>query len=142
MSKKFYESYIIIDGNLDDSVVEETITKFQNLFAKNEIEVVNVNNIGRRRMAYQIRKRQNGNYVCFELNCDPGLIAKIERAYQLDENILRYLSIHVSDKTKQEKLEHFRNKAQQEEAKLAEQLAQAKADEAASEIVAETTENQ
>ena len=142
MSKKFYESYIIVDGNLDDTAVEEVISKFKSFLAKNEAEVVNVNNIGRRRMAYQIRKRQNGVYLCFELNCEPGFITKLERAYQLDENILRYLSVHVSDRTKQEKLEHFKNKAMQEEARLAEQQAQAKAEETVTETVAEATENQ
>lgn len=93
-----------------------------------------MNNIGRRRMAYPIRKRQNGFYVCFEIMCNPGVIAKIERAYQLDENLLRYLSIQVSDRTKKEKEVHFKNKALQEEAKLAELQANQAKEEAAAEV--------
>lgn len=134
MSKKYYESYVIIDGNLDDNAVQEVVTKFTNLFKKNEIDILNVNNIGRRRMAYPIRKRQNGFYVCFEIMCNPGVIAKIERAYQLDENLLRYLSIQVSDRTKMEKEVHFKNKALQEEAKLAELQANQAKEEAAAEV--------
>lgn len=131
MSKKYYETYIILDGNADDSAVEEMINKYTSLFSKNEVDVLNVNRIGRRRMAYQIRKKQNGYYVCFEIMSNPGLITKIERTYQLDDNVLRYLSIQVSDKTRKEKDEHFRNKAMLEEAKLAElKLAQAKEQEA------------
>ncbi|MBX7043193.1 MAG: 30S ribosomal protein S6 [Ignavibacteria bacterium] len=134
MSKKYYESYVIIDGNLDDNAVQETISKFTNLLKKNEIDILNVNNIGRRRMAYPIRKRQNGFYVCFEIMCNPGVIAKIERAYQLDENLLRYLSIQVSDRTKKEKEVHFKNKALQEEAKLAELQASQAKEEATAEV--------
>lgn len=134
MSKKYYESYVIIDGNLDDNAVQEVVTKFTNVFKKNEIDILNVNNIGRRRMAYPIRKRQNGFYVCFEIMCNPGVIAKIERAYQLDENLLRYLSIQVSDRTKMEKEVHFKNKALQEEAKLAELQANQAKEEAAAEV--------
>lgn len=134
MSKKYYESYVIIDGNLDDNAVQEVVTKFTNLFKKNEIDILNVNNIGRRRMAYPIKRRQNGFYVCFEIMCNPGVIAKIERAYQLDENLLRYLSIQVSDRTKMEKEVHFKNKALQEEAKLAELQANQAKEEAAAEV--------
>ncbi len=120
MSKKFYESYIIIDGNLDDNAITEIISKYEAFFTKNEIEVVQINKIGRRRMAYAIKKKQNGFYVCFEILVSAGLITKLERAYQLDENVLRYLSIHVSQKTKQEKEEHFKNRAMVEAARLAE----------------------
>jgi len=134
LSKKYYESYVIIDGNLDDNAVQDVVTKFTNFFKKNEIDILNVNNIGRRRMAYPIRKRQNGFYVCFEIMCNPGVIAKIERAYQLDENLLRYLSIQVSDRTKKEKEVHFKNKALQEEAKLAELQANQAKEEAAAEV--------
>ncbi len=120
MSKKFYESYIIIDGNLDDNAIAEIISKYEVFFTKNEIEVVQINKIGRRRMAYAIKKKQNGFYVCFEILVSAGLITKLERAYQLDESVLRYLSIHVSQKTKQEKEEHFKNRALVEAARQAE----------------------
>ena len=143
MSKKYYESYIIIDGNLDDVTIEEVISKYDSVFTKNEIDVLQINKIGRRRMAYQIKKKQNGYYVCFEIMVSPGVIAKLERAYQLDENVLRYLSIHVSQKTKQEKEEHFQNRAKIEEARLAElQQIQASEDlEKAKDTVEETVEN-
>ncbi len=111
MQKKFYESYIIIDGNLDDSAVEDEIKKFETFLSKNDIDIAAVNRIGRRRLAYPIRKRANGYYVCFEINCSPELVPKLERVYKLDETILRYLTIFVSGKTRKEKDEHFRNKA-------------------------------
>jgi len=111
LQKKFYESYIIIDGNLDDSAVEDEIKKFETFLSKNDIDIAAVNRIGRRRLAYPIRKRANGYYVCFEINCSPELVPKLERVYKLDETILRYLTIFVSGKTRKEKDEHFRNKA-------------------------------
>ncbi len=111
MLKKLYESYIIIDGNLEDSAIEEEIKKLENLLLKNEIEIVNIDRIGRKRLAYPIRKRLNGFYVCFEMLAFTNLITKIERSYILDDNILRYLTIFTSSKTKKEKEEHFKHKA-------------------------------
>lgn len=111
MSKKFYESYIILDGNLEDTAIEDEIKRYESLLLKNDIEIVNIDRIGRKRLAYAIKKKLNGFYVCFELLAPAGIISKIERAYILDENILRYLTIFVSEKTKKEKVEHFKNKA-------------------------------
>ena len=111
MSKKFYESYVIFDGNLDDSSIEDLIKKYESLFSKNEIEIHNVVWIGRKRLAYEIEKKQNGFYVCFEIYSPADLITKFERSYVLDDSILRYLTIFVSDKTRKEKDEHFKHKA-------------------------------
>ncbi|MBS1517584.1 MAG: 30S ribosomal protein S6 [Bacteroidetes bacterium] len=111
MSKKFYESYVIFDGNLDDSAIEDLIKKYESLFSKNEVELQNAVRIGRKRLSYEIRKKQNGYYVCFEILSPSSLITKIERAYILDDSILRYLTIYVSPKTRKEKDEHFKNKA-------------------------------
>ena len=111
MSKKLYESYIIIDGNLEENAIEEEIKKNEALLAKNEIEIINIDKIGRKRLAYPIKKRQNGYYVCFEILAPANVITKLERSYILDENILRYLTIYISSITKREKEEHFKNKA-------------------------------
>jgi len=111
LGKKYYESYIIIDGNLDDNAVDEIIKKYENLFKKNEIEINNIDKIGRRRLAYPIKKRVNGYYVCFEINSPSNLLSKLERTYILDENILRYLTIYMSSKTIREKEDHLKNKA-------------------------------
>ena len=53
--KKNYESYIIFDGNLEDSNIEEFISKYENLLKKNEVDIKNIDRIGRRRLAYAIK---------------------------------------------------------------------------------------
>ena len=111
MIRRDYESYIIVDGNFEDIQVEEIIKKFENLLIKNKAEIKNIDRIGRKRMAYQIQRKQNGYYVCFEFLGDSDLVAKLERAYRLDENIMRYLSIFVSPRTMKEKEDYFKKKA-------------------------------
>ncbi len=111
MSKRYYESYLIIDGNLEDAAIEEEIKKYETLLGKNEVEIVNIDRMGRKRLAYPIKKRQNGFYVCFEILSSPQLISKLERAYILDENVLRYLTIFMSSRALKEKDEHLKNRA-------------------------------
>lgn len=110
MIKKHYESYIIVDGNYEDNVIEEIIKKYESFFKKNDVEIKNTDRIGRRRLAYAIKKKQNGYYVCFEIIANPQVIAKLERTYKLDENILRYLSIIMDKKTLKEKDDYLKKK--------------------------------
>jgi small subunit ribosomal protein S6 len=114
--KNHYESYIIVDGNYEDNVIEEIIKKYDAFFKKNEVEIKNIDRIGRRRMAYQIKKKQNGFYICFELIAGPEVIAKLERMYKLDENIIRYLTIIMDKKTLKEKDDYLRKKTMLAEA--------------------------
>jgi len=109
--KNHYESYIIVDGNYEDNVIEEIIKKYDAFLKKNEVEIKNVDRIGRRRMAYAIKKKQNGFYICFELIAKAEVIAKLERTYKLDENIIRYLTIIMDKKTLKEKDDYLKKKS-------------------------------
>ena len=127
MIKNHYETYIIVDGNYEDTVIEEIIKKYEAFFKKNEVEIKNIDRIGRRRMAYQIQKKQNGFYVCFEIIADATVIAKLERTYKLDENILRYLTIIMDKKTLKEKEDYLKKKSIMAEAAAQEVKAAAEA---------------
>jgi small subunit ribosomal protein S6 len=109
--KKHYESYIIVDGNYDDNVIEEIVKKYDAFFKKNNVDIKNIDRIGRRRMAYAIKKKQNGYYICFELIAGPEVVAKLERMYKLDENIIRYLSVIMDKKTMKEKDDYLKKKS-------------------------------
>lgn len=69
-------------------------------------------------MAYQIKKKQNGFYICFELIAKPEIIAKLERTYKLDENVIRYLTIIMDKKTLKEKDDYLRKKTMLAEAAI------------------------
>lgn len=135
MSKRDYETYIIVDGNLEDIQIEEIISKYDALYKKHEVEVKNLERIGRRKLAYPIKKKQNGYYICFEFVSDASFIAKLDRAYKLDETLLRFLTIYMSPRTLKEKEDHFKRKALVAEKLEAEQKELAEAEAIKSELV-------
>lgn len=134
MTKRHYESYIILDGNFEDPTIEEVIKKYEDLLKKNKVEIKNTDKIGRRRLAYQIKRKQNGFYICFEFIAEPGFIMKLERAYKLDENILRYLTIEMNKNELKSKENYLNKKAlmiqkMEEEKQEAEKAAEIKEEE-------------
>ena len=59
-------------------------------------EVEKVDRWGKKRLAYEIGKRQYGDYTCIEFNAEPTVIAKIERDYRLNEQVIRFFTHVVS----------------------------------------------
>lgn len=93
-----YESTVIINASLDDAQIEGVITRITETITKNGGTIAATNKWGRKRLAYPINKKTNGFYVNYEFTAPTPSIAVLERSYQLDEMILRYLTIALDSK--------------------------------------------
>jgi len=96
MSKRVYESAILINAALDDEAIKNLIGRVKETITTNGGDILEVEDWGRKRLAYQVKKSRIGYYTIFRFNSLPDLIPKLERYYQLDETILRYLTITFS----------------------------------------------
>lgn len=96
MNKRVYESAVLINAALDDETIKNLIEKVKETITTNDGEILEVEDWGRKRLAYQVKKSKIGYYSIFRFNSSPDLIPKLERYYQLDESILRYITITLS----------------------------------------------
>jgi small subunit ribosomal protein S6 len=96
--KNTYESTIIINASLDDAQIETAVGRVQETITKNGGTVTALNKWGRKRLAYTINKKTNGFYVNLEFVAPSPVIALLERSYQLDEMVLRYMTIKLDKK--------------------------------------------
>jgi small subunit ribosomal protein S6 len=96
MNQRVYESAILINAALDDEAIKILISKVKETITTNGGEILEIEDWGRKRLAYQVKKSKVGYYTIFRFNALPDLIPKLERYYQLDETILRYLTIALS----------------------------------------------
>ena len=97
-STQTYESTIIINASLDDSQIESVVSRVQETISKNGGTITALNKWGRKRLAYPINKKTNGFYVNLEFSAPGSLIGLLERSFQLDEMVLRYLTIKLDKK--------------------------------------------
>lgn len=95
MSSRVYETAVIINAALDDPQIESVISQIKDTISNNGGEIREIENWGRKRLAYMIKKSKVGYYLIIRFNASPNLISKLERSYQLDEHILRYLTIKL-----------------------------------------------
>lgn len=96
--KNTYESTVIINASLDDTQIDSTIGRIQETIAKNGGAITEINKWGRKRLSYTINKKTNGFYVNIEFVGPSTLIGLLERSFQLDELILRYLTVKLDKK--------------------------------------------
>ena len=87
-----YEMALIVDTQEN---VDETVKHYEELLADQGATVVNVDRWGMRRLAYEIQKRQQGDYTFFLFEADPGAIAGVDRVCRLDEAVLRHLILQT-----------------------------------------------
>ena len=97
-SKPLYETTFIINASLDDAQIENVVSRVVDTITKNGGGVTATNKWGRKRLAYSVNKKTNGFYVNLEFEAPPTLLSLLERSYQLDEMILRYLTISLDSK--------------------------------------------
>lgn len=96
--QKIYETSFIVNAALDDPQIDAAIEKVKEFIIKNGGEIVELTKWGRKRFAYPLKKKNNGFYVVVVFKSSGELVAKLERSFQLDENILRYLVIFLDKK--------------------------------------------
>ncbi|EKF03880.1 ribosomal protein S6 [Tolypothrix sp. PCC 7601] len=88
-----YETMFILRPDLGDEQVEQAITKYQNLLKEHGAEDIQIQNRGKRRLAYEIKKQRDGIYIQFNYTGPGTAIAPVERAMRLSEEVIRYLTI-------------------------------------------------
>ncbi len=108
---KQYETSFIINAAIEESTIEETVTKFTELLKEQNVEVLKMDKVGRRRLAYPIDKKTTGFYVNVEYKAQTKTVAIFERNLQLDDYILRYLTVHIDKKILESRANEVKKKA-------------------------------
>ena len=91
-----YESVIIINPSVEEEGIKALIAKYTDLI-NNEGKVESVDEIGKKRLAYEIMKNKEGYYTVFNFEAKPDLIAELERNYRIDDSIMKFITIRKED---------------------------------------------
>lgn len=96
MRTGIYESAVLINAALDDQQIDSILTRIKDLITNNGGQIRELDNWGRKRLAYPVEKSKIGYYAIYRFDAPSDLIAKLERAYTLDEQILRFVTLKLS----------------------------------------------
>ena len=93
-----YELIYVIDTAMEESARNELIARFNGMIEEDGGKVEKVEEWGKRRLAYTVNYKNEGYYVLVNFTANPELPREIERVMQINESILRYLTVKVEEK--------------------------------------------
>ncbi len=97
MKTNIYESAVIINAALEDEQIDSVISRIKETIVNNGGEIREIENWGRKRLAYMVKKSKIGYYIFFRFNAPSSIVSKLERTYVLDEHTLRFLTIKLDN---------------------------------------------
>lgn len=90
-----YEAVFIATPVLSESQMKETVDKFRTFITTNGGEMENEENWGLKKLAYSIKKKENGYYFLFQFAAPGELIDRLETQFRRDERIIRFLTVRL-----------------------------------------------
>jgi len=134
-----YETTFIVQPEISDEGVQTLCDRLDAVLARSEATRLMVDDLGRRRLAYEIQNFQKGRYLTLMYLDRGAAVPEIERTLRLEDSVLRYLTIQVADqvadiearKAEAAEIERVRaEKAAERAARDAEEALRAEAEEA------------
>ena len=91
-----YESVIIISPVVEEEGIKNLITKFSDLI-NTEGKVESVEEMGKKKLAYEVKKNKEGYYVLINFEAKPELIAELERNYRITDEVIKFIVVRKED---------------------------------------------
>lgn len=88
-----YETMYILRPDLGEEATEQAIAKYQKILQDNGAENLETQHRGKRRLAYEIKRCREGVYIQMNYTGPKTMIAIVERAMRLSEEVVRYLTV-------------------------------------------------
>jgi len=92
-----YETIYILQPDLNEDEIKVIADKVQDVIASYKGAFLRLEDWGIRKLAYPIRKSARGRYLYLRYDGGAELIAELERRLRLDEKVLRYQSVNITD---------------------------------------------
>jgi small subunit ribosomal protein S6 len=89
MSLRPYEVMIILDPDLEERTVAPSLDTYLNVVRQDGGTVENVDVWGKRRLAYEINKKNEGIYAVVQLKAEPATVKELDRQLTLNESVVR-----------------------------------------------------
>jgi small subunit ribosomal protein S6 len=84
-----YEVMVILDPELEERTVEPSLDTYLNIVRKDGGTVEKLDIWGRRKLAYDIKKKAEGIYAVIDLTAEPAVVKELDRQLTLNESVLR-----------------------------------------------------
>ncbi len=97
---RLYEVMFIVRPDVAEEDVDKLITGFSENVAKGGGVVKTVEKMGRRKLAYLVRKFSDGNYVLLTIEAGGAVILELERRLRVTEPVIKFITVRIDEEEK------------------------------------------
>lgn len=87
-----YETIMIINSNLEEAAIKDTIAKINSLISEHGT-VESTEEWGKKRLAYPIKKQNEGYYVLINFASEPEFINELDRIYNITDEVIKHIIV-------------------------------------------------
>jgi small subunit ribosomal protein S6 len=98
--QRTYEVMYIVRPDLPEEETERVISSVESGATAAGLTVKNVERMGKRRLAYKVRKFQDGLYVLLTVEGSGGGVAELERRLRVAEPVIKYITVRIDEEQK------------------------------------------
>lgn len=91
-----YESVVIVNPSVEEQAMKALVAKFTDLINSNG-KVEKVEELGKKKLAYEIKKNSEGYYVVINFEANPELITELERVYRITDEVIKFIVVREND---------------------------------------------
>jgi len=97
---RFYEVMFIVRPDAEDADVDKLIAGFEQTIVNGGGTLRSTEKLGRRRLAYTVRKFNDGNYVLLTIDADGTLVHELERRLRVSEPVIKFITVRMDEEQK------------------------------------------
>ena len=97
---RIYEELYILRPDTSEEDVEASIDQIRQIVTASGGAVDKVDKWGIRKLAYRLRKQNEGFYILLVFSAQPDVVKEIERRLRVSDNVLKYLTVRIDEKLK------------------------------------------
>ena len=95
---KAYELLFIVAPSIDETTREAVMNRIQTTITAANGTVDNVDNWGKRKLAYEIDGLTDGDYTLIDFHADPAEVAELDRVLRITDAVVRHMSVKRTDR--------------------------------------------
>ncbi|HAQ51491.1 MAG TPA: 30S ribosomal protein S6, partial [Lachnospiraceae bacterium] len=92
-----YELALVVNAKIEDDVREATVEKAKSYITRFGGTVTEVEDQGKKKLAYEIQKMSEGYYYFIQFDAEPETPAQVEKSVRIMDNVLRFLCVRADE---------------------------------------------
>ncbi len=97
---RLYEVMFIVRPDMAEEEIDKLIAGFTATVTAGGGAVKSVEKMGRRKLAYQVRKCADGNYVLLTMEADGAVVLELKRRLRVTEPVIKFLTVRIDEEEK------------------------------------------